>query len=463
MPAPAYQKPILLVDDDPLFLETLEAALTQRGFSIVTENGPAGVLDRIRAEGIEIVVSDMSMPGMNGLELLSRIREQYPEALMILMTAFGTEKIAVTAMKQGAFDYLAKPFEMDELGMILERAAEKLTLVSENRRLSEELRQYVDQSEMVGNSLHIERIREIVRRIAPSDVTVLITGESGTGKELVAQALYQQSNRHERPFVKINCTALPETLLESELFGHERGSFTGAYKRQIGKFELADEGTVFLDEIGDISPATQTKLLRVIQEQTFERIGGKETLHVDVRLVAATNRNLQEEIRKGTFREDLYYRLNVIEVYLPPLRERREDIPLLIERFLETFARKYKKPRLTLPKETLAHSMTYGWPGNIRQLKNWTERMVVLGFNEKEAGFDTEFMSLPQNAEKPAAASENTLVSLEEAEGQYIQRVLAATGGNKLRAARILKIDPKTLRTKLRRLTGAPEATQHGG
>ncbi|MBI3892865.1 MAG: sigma-54-dependent Fis family transcriptional regulator [Candidatus Wallbacteria bacterium] len=458
MPVPAYQKPVLLVDDDALFLETLEAALQVRGFHVIVENGPAHALERIRADSVEIVVSDMSMPGMNGLELLGKIREQFPEVLMILMTAFGTEKIAVTAMKQGAFDYLSKPFEMDELGLILERAAEKLSLVSENRRLSEELRQYVDQPQMAGNSLHIERIREIVRRIAPSDVTVLITGESGTGKELVAQALFQQSHRHASPFVKINCTALPETLLESELFGHERGSFTGAYKRQIGKFEMANTGTVFLDEIGDISLATQTKLLRVIQEQTFERIGGKETLQVDVRLVAATNRNLQEEIRKGNFREDLYYRLNVIEVYLPPLRERREDIPLLIDRFLDDFTRKYKKPKLSLPKETLAHAMSYGWPGNIRQLKNWVERMVVLGFDEKGDAFEPDFMSLPQASGQQPALQEGALVSLEEAEGQYIKRVLDATGGNKLRAARILRIDPKTLRTKLRKLTGAEDA-----
>ncbi len=450
-----YSKPILLLDDELLFLETLQAAMQSRGLSVITANHPQQALERIRAEEVEIVVSDYQMQGMNGLELLKRIQEETPETLMILMTAFGSERVAVEAMKNGAFDYLSKPFEMEELAIILEKAITQLSLVDENRRLKKQLSQYVVSPDMMGNSLHIEKIKEIIRRIAPSDVTVLITGESGTGKELVAQAIFQQGTRSDKPFVKINCTALPETLLESELFGHERGSFTGAYRRQIGKFELAHEGTVFLDEIGDISPATQTKLLRVIQEHSFERIGGKETLNVDVRLVAATNRNLQDEIRKGTFREDLYYRLNVIEVYLPPLRERREDIPLLIERFLESFAHKYQKEKLALPKEVLAQVMAYNWPGNIRQLKNWVERVVVLGLEETAGGLATDFMSLPQPTSEQPALPEGSLCSLEEAEGYYIRRVLEATGGNKLRAARILKIDPKTLRTKIRRFATA--------
>jgi DNA-binding NtrC family response regulator len=451
MHAPAYKKPILLVDDDPILLETLEASLHQRGYQVVVECSPIQALERIRTESFELLLSDMSMPGMNGIELMKAARAVRPNLLSIVMTAFGTEKIAVTAMKEGAFDYLAKPFEMDELSLVIEKAVDKLWMQAENRRLTEELAQYTDSAEMVGNSLHIEKLREMVRRVAPSDVTVLITGESGTGKELIAQALFRQSTRHDKPFVKINCTALPETLLESELFGHERGSFTGAYRRQIGKFELANGGTVFLDEIGDISAATQTKLLRVIQEQSFERIGGKETLQVDVRLVAATNRNLVDEIARGHFREDLYYRLNVIEVHLGPLRERREDIPLLVERFLDTFTRKYKKPRFALPKEALAYAMSYPWPGNIRQLKNWIERIVVLGLTDGNASFEPEFVNLPQLDVAKPSLPEEALVSLEEAEAHHIQRVLEATGGNKLRAARILKIDPKTLRAKIRK------------
>jgi DNA-binding NtrC family response regulator len=376
-----------------------------------------------------------------------------------MMTAYGSEKLAVEAIKRGAYDYLSKPFEMDEFLISVGKAVERLDLLHQNEVLTEQVRQNEPVDEMVGESRQVVLIRDMIRRVAPSNVTVLITGESGTGKELVAQAIVKHSPRAKKPFVKINCAALPESLLESELFGHEKGAFTGAFTRQSGKFELADGGTIFLDEIGEMSGKMQTKLLRVLQEQTFERIGGKETIKVDVRLIAATNRDLLEEIRRGNFRDDLYYRLNVIEIKVLPLRERREDIPLLVDRFLELFAKKYGKPRPKISPASLLKLCNHHWPGNIRQIKNYIERIAVL---ELGAELDRDIDALTGVAvkETPETAPAPVLESLDEAERRHIQRVLSATKGNRAQAAQILKIDPKTLRAKLKKYDGGRDGKE---
>jgi DNA-binding NtrC family response regulator len=449
----AYTKPILVVDDDVAILETIQEFLTSAGYTTLTRSQPIRVVDEVREKGIEVVISDVSMPGMDGIELLTRLREVDPKIAVIMMTAYGSEKLAVEALKRGAYDYLSKPFEMDEFLIAVGKAVERTELYRQNEVLAEQVRQHEPVDEMVGESREVQLIRDMVRRVAPSNVTVLITGESGTGKELVAQAIVRHSPRAKKPFVKINCAALPEALLESELFGHEKGSFTGAFTRQTGKFELADGGTIFLDEIGEMSMKMQTKLLRVLQEHSFERVGGKENIKVDVRLIAATNRDLLEEIRRGNFRDDLYYRLNVIEIKVLPLRDRREDIPLLVDRFLELFAQKYGKGRPKLSPNSLLKLCNFGWPGNIRQIKNYMERIAVL---ELGAELDRDIDSLTGTAvkEAPAEAASPVLESLDEAERRHIQRVLNATKGNRAQAAQILKIDPKTLRAKLKKYDG---------
>jgi DNA-binding NtrC family response regulator len=448
----SYSKPILVVDDDQGILNTIQEFLAHAGYLAVTRVTPTRVVEEVREKGIEIVVSDVNMPGMDGLQLLMRLKEIDPNIAVIVMTAYGSEKVAVDAMKKGAYDYLSKPFEMDELLLAVSKAVERAELVRQNQVLTEQVRQHEPVDEMVGESRQMVLIRDLIRRVAASNVTVLVSGESGTGKELVAQAIVRHSGRAKRPFVKINCAALPESLLESELFGHEKGSFTGAFTRQVGKFELAHGGTLFLDEIGDMSLKMQTKLLRVLQEQSFERIGGKETIRVDVRVLAATNKDLLDEIRKGTFRDDLYYRLNVIEIKVSPLRDRPEDVPLLVDRFLETFCTKYGKPRPRISPASLLRLCAYHWPGNIRQIKNYMERIAVLELGDE---LDRDIESLTSGGarlsrdEPPDAA----LDSLEEAERRHITRVLTAMKGNRTQAAQILKIDPKTLRAKLRKPT----------
>jgi DNA-binding NtrC family response regulator len=449
----AYTKPIMVVDDDVAILETLEEFLTAAGYQPLVRSNPKLVVDEVREKGIEIVVSDVNMPGLDGIELLTRLRDIDPRLAVIIMTAYGSEKVAVEAIKRGAYDYLSKPFEMDEFLIAIGKAVERIDLYRQNEVLAEQVRQHEPVDEMVGESRQVQMIREMVRRVAPSNVTVLVTGESGTGKELVAQAIVRHSPRAKKPFVKINCAALPESLLESELFGHEKGAFTGAVSRQLGKFELADGGTIFLDEIGEMTMKMQTKLLRVLQEQAFERVGGKETIKVDVRLITATNRDLLEEIRRGNFRDDLYYRLNVIEIKVPPLRERKDDIPLLVEKFLETFARKYGKPRPKISPAALLKLANYSWPGNIRQIKNYMERIAVLELGD-ELDRDIDTLTGVPVREPVGAPHEVVLESLDEAERRHVQRVLDATKGNRAQAAQILKIDPKTLRAKLKRFEG---------
>jgi len=447
---PTYTKPILVVDDDKALLETIKEFLNHGGYQVLPRDNPASVVEDVRERGIEIVISDIQMPGINGLDLLDRLKEVDPSIVVIAMTAYGSEKIAVEIMKRGAYDYLSKPFCMDEFLVVVGKATEHIDLIRRNQALTEQVLQNRPVDEMVGESPRMVQIKELIRRVGASDVTVLITGESGTGKELVAQSVVNHSTRAGGPFVKINCAALPENLLESELFGHEKGSFTGAHARQIGKFEMASGGTVFLDEIGDMSFSTQTKLLRVLQERCFERVGGKGIIRVDLRVLAATNKDLQTEIRKGNFRDDLYYRLNVIEIRVPPLRERKEDIPLLLDHFLDECGRKYGKPRRRITGSSLLKLCNYHWPGNIRQLKNYMERVTVLEL-DSDLDRDIDSMTGGGGASTPQQKVEVVLESLRDAEFRYIQHVLELTKGNRTQAAQILKIDAKTLRAKLKK------------
>ena len=450
--ATTYKKPILVVDDDENILRTFERFLSDEGYQVIAETNPQKALEIAKNKGVEVVVSDINMPEMDGIDLLRRLLEIDRHMLVIMVTAVGSEKIAVEAMKAGAYHYLPKPVNFDEFNLLIERAIDRLSLLRENEVLKTEKTQYTSLEKMVGASNSLERVRQLVRRVSASPVTVLVTGESGTGKELVAQSLHKLSNRANRPFVKINCAAIPETLLESELFGHERGAFTGAVARRIGKFELAHQGTIFLDEIGDMTPATQTKLLRVLQEQELERIGGKDVIKIDVRVIAATNRNLATEIAEGRFREDLFYRINVIEIHLPPLRERPADIPLLIEHYIGHFTNQYGKEREHLSRHLMEKLRTYHWPGNIRELKNCIERAVILGLTD-EANFEFhEPRPLVEKKQTTGFAGEDDIPSLEYVQCEHIKKVLDFTGGNKTRAARILKIDPKTLRSKLKAL-----------
>jgi two-component system response regulator HydG len=375
-------KNILLVDDHKPFRDALAKILEGDGLRVFTSDDGEGALDILRKEFIHLILTDLKMPKMDGVELLKVAKTIRPEVEVILVTGYGTVDTAVTAMKDGAFDYIQKPFKPREVLKLVRKALEKQSLVSENRILQERLKDFQKFEKIVGRSPVMKGVLEIVAQVAPSSATVLIQGESGTGKEVIAQAIHDLSPRVNHPFIKVSCAALPETLLEAELFGYERGAFTGAIARKEGRFELANGGTLFLDEIGEVSPTVQVKLLRVLQVGEFERLGGTKTIRADVRLVAATNMNLLEAVEKKVFREDLYSRLNVITLTLPPLREREEDIPLLAHHFLEIFKKKNNKEVKGFTQEALEVMLRYTWPRNVRQLENAIERAVVLSKGE---------------------------------------------------------------------------------
>lgn len=370
---------ILVVDDEPNIRRVLSAVFEKAGYQVLTAENGRKALDVISSEpGLDVVVCDLIMPDLNGVEVLEAAREINPGLSVVMITAHGTIKTAVDAMKIGAFDYITKPFDMDEIKLVVKNAIERSELLKENTQLKQELKSRYKFEGIIGNSGKMQEVYKIVERVANSNATVLIRGESGTGKELIARAIHYNSPRAVKPFVAVSCAALPETLLESELFGHEKGAFTGAAGRKAGRFELANQGTLFLDEVPEISPAMQVKLLRVLQEREFERIGGTKTLRVDVRLIAATNRDLEQAVANGEFRADLYYRLQVIQVFLPSLRERREDIPDLVEHFLAKFSDQNGKSLKYVSQETMDMLMHYSWPGNVRELENAIERCVVL-------------------------------------------------------------------------------------
>lgn len=370
---------VLIVDDEPNYLVILEELLAEEGYTVLTAENASRGFELAVGHEVDVVVTDMKMPGIDGMTFLDNLHKLKPDLPIIMMTAYGTIERAVEAMKKGAFDYICKPFENEEFKMIVARAVEHYRLLKRNRELEEEVKNRYSFRNIIGKSPAMEKVFYVVEKIAPSRSTVLITGESGTGKELIAKAIHYQSLRRDKPFVSVNCGALPETLLESELFGHERGAFTGAIQQRKGRFELAHEGTLFLDEISEIPLHLQVKLLRVLQEMEFERVGGTQTIRVDVRIIAATNRDLKKEVELGRFRSDLFYRLNVVNIHLPPLRERVEDIPLLVTHFLDKYSKESgRETSLTVDKETMKCLMEYRWPGNVRELENVIERAVLL-------------------------------------------------------------------------------------
>jgi two-component system NtrC family response regulator/two-component system response regulator HydG len=446
---------VVVIDDEVNAAAALETLLREDGYEVGRANdGRSGLamLERIEAD---VVLTDLRMPGMDGLELLGKIKEIRPGTMVILMTAYGTVKTAVKAMKLGAEDYLSKPIDVEELEVVLERAIERKRLLEEARSLRERLDHKYKFDNLVGESPEMLAAFKTIRQVAPSASSVLILGESGTGKELFAQALHQNSPRKDKPFVKVACAALPETLLESELFGHEKGSFTGALYARAGRFEMADGGTLFLDEIGDISPTVQVKLLRFLEEREFERVGGNRTHKVDVRIVAATHRDLPKKLADGTFREDLYYRLNVIEIHIPPLRERPGDVPLLAQHFMGKYAAANHKEVRGLSDEALALFLQHPWPGNVRELENAMERAIVLA-NEpvltpihfptlRRAGSQA-----PQGSSTAVAGVTIPGSTLADIEREAILRTLEAVGGSTSRAASLLQISARKVQYKLK-------------
>ncbi len=454
------QPSILVVDDEQGILETLRILLKNEGFDVVAAQGGRAGLEQLRAAAPDIVLTDVRMPGVTGLQILSAAREQDPETPVILMTAHTELQTAIQAVNQGAFYYITKPFSNDDMVAICRRAAEQRRLRAENKQLKQEMRRR-DRSGQVkplGKSRLFLDVLRLAEQVAPTESTVLIQGESGTGKEVIARYLHELSARTEGPFLSLNCGALPESLLESELFGHVKGSFTGAVRDKQGLVAAARGGTFFLDEIGEMSAATQVKLLRVLQEREAIPVGGTEAIPVDVRVVAATNRDLEDDIKRGRFRTDLYYRLNVIAIHLPPLRDRPEDIPVFADAFLRRVAKEQREEPKRLSAEALDAIQAYDWPGNVRELENALERAVVLTKADTiplSAIPDkvTQRRAEPLVAERPRANP-----TLDVVERAYITWVLQSEGGNKTRAAEVLGIDPSTLYRKLSRYdSDAPE------
>jgi DNA-binding NtrC family response regulator len=377
---------ILVADDEPNIRRVFEAMFSKEGYSVLTAENGKRALALASGNTVDVLISDLIMPDMNGVELLQKVKQLHPSCAAIIVTAYGTIKSAVEAMRYGAYTYLQKPFDMDEVRLVVKKAMEHRTLVAENLELKQQLKTSFKLENMVGNSGKMQDVYKVVERVADTRATVLIRGESGTGKELVARALHYNSLRAAKPFVAVSCAALPESLLESELFGYEKNAFTGAVAAKAGRFEMANQGTLFLDEIGDITPAIQIKLLRVLQEWEFERIGGTKTIKVDVRLIAATNKDLEKQVENEKFRTDLYYRLNIVSVFLPPLRDRPEDIPSLVEHFLVKSGKANNRPKLKkVHADAWQLLQAYRWPGNVRELENAVERAVVLA----DPGVDT--------------------------------------------------------------------------
>ncbi|MGD8449482.1 MAG: sigma-54 dependent transcriptional regulator [Desulfobacterales bacterium] len=445
---------ILVVDDDPGHLTALKTIIKSWGYSVYLADDGADAVESVKQRPFDLILMDVRMAHMSGIEALKKIKDYNPAIPVLIMTAYSSVDSAVEALKSGAYDYLTKPLDFEVLKLSLERALEHTDLKQENKYLKDKLSANYELKNIIGRSRPMKELIDMLAMIAPSEATVLITGESGTGKELIAKSIHHNSSRKDHPLIIVNCTALTETLLESELFGHEKGAFTGADKRREGRFMQANRGTIFLDEIGETSSAMQAKLLRVIQEREIQRVGGEETLSVDVRILAATNRNLEEDVKKGKFREDLYYRLNVVMLNIPPLRDRQDDIPLLAHHFLEKYAEKNRKPVKGFSPLAMDMLLKYEWPGNVRELENTIERAVILlpgeHITEKELPSNiTEPYSEKRNwVEQPKELAANR--PLEEIEKEAILATLEAAGGNKSETARRLGINRKTLHKKLK-------------
>ena len=441
---------ILTVDDDHAHRAMLKTLLTRWGYEIYEADDGCTAIQQAEKHPFDLILMDIRMVKTSGIQALEQIKAFNPAIPIILMTAFSSVETAVEALKKGAYDYLTKPLDFDRLKIVIENAMDHTRLKSENRVLKESLGQHFDRQNIIGNSPAINRLLETVAMVAPSEATVLLTGESGTGKELIAGAIHYNSLRKDAPFIKLNCAAITETLLESELFGHEKGAFTGADKRKEGRFVHADQGTLFLDEVSEMSVTMQAKLLRVLQEREITRVGGEDTIKVDARVIAATNRDLMELIRRGQFREDLYYRLNVVGLSIPALRERKEDIPILTSHFTEKFAaQNHKKIKGFTPK-AMDDLMKYNWPGNVRELMNTIERSVVL--SQTEYIDDDHFTIIPKDDQNQAQSPEAISYegkSLETVEKETIVQMMEVVSHNKSEAARRLGITRKTLHKKL--------------
>jgi len=452
---------ILVVDDEPNYLVVLSELLKDEGFEVITAQKGEDGFKVVQDTDLDLVITDMRMPGMDGLELLKAVKSYNKDLPVIMITAFGEVEKAVVAMKAGAYNYLVKPFNNEELLLNIRKAIEHYSLLRENLRLRDEARVRYGFASIVGKNEKMQEIYHLIEKVAPTSASVLITGESGTGKELVARAIHINSPRENAPFVSVNCAALPETLLESELFGHERGAFTGATTMRKGRFELADTGTLFLDEIGDIPLPLQAKLLRVLQERSFERVGGSRPIKVDVRIVTATNKELKDEVDKGYFREDLYYRLNVLHIHLPPLRERSDDIPMLTNHFINKFAEMLNKPNLRISGDALRYLVNLAWDGNVRELENTIERAAILCSNDviraedvhpdvtrskKEENWSPDFdfeQFIPANLPLPEVLS-----GVEE---QMVKRALKEANFVQARAAESLGITKSLLQYKIKK------------
>ena len=463
---------IVVADDEESVRWTLKKALERSGYAVYTVSDGKAAVDTAERVSADLVLMDIKMPTLDGLEALSLMRDRHPEAMVIVMTAFGSLQAAVEAMKRGAYDYITKPFDFEELTLLVRRALEVQSLTRELNRLKAQLKDRQELDEIVGTSPEMQGVFKLVGQVTDSDATVLIAGESGTGKELIARAIHKNSPRHDGPFVTVNCAAIPKDLLESEMFGHEKGAFTGALTARRGKFELADKGTIFLDEIGEMDPALQTKILRIFEERRFERLGGEVPITTNVRIVAATNRDLQALVARGIFREDLFYRLNVVTIMLPPLRGRREDIPVLITHFLQLYARDGGKE---ISSEAIKCLLRYHWPGNVRELENVIKRACLLSRTRlilpEHLPESLLAATRPPGAEDvatPGGLTREVRAELrsvgDEKEGQLYEHVLALVerpllqaaleraGGNQLKAAQLLGINRNTLRKRMKEL-----------
>jgi DNA-binding NtrC family response regulator len=449
------EKTVLIVEDDPNVGESIRLLLKKRGYSILRASNGKEALHLFRQGNVDLVVTDLVMPKMGGIELLEAVKGLKPETEVVVISAQATIEKAVQAMKLGAFDFIEKPINPRVISLVVERALEKQTLILQNRDLRSQLEDKFHFKNLVGKSAKMVRIFELIQHIAPYDSSVLIIGESGTGKELIANAIHYNSPRALMPFIKVSCASLSEGIIESELFGHEKGAFTGAVASRKGRFEMAHQGTLFLDEVEEIPPATQIKLLRVLQEGEFERVGGNKTIQVDFRIIAASNRDLQEEVRIGNFREDLFYRLNVVNIKLPPLRERKEDIPFLFHFFIEKFNQKYHMKVKGISQRAMNLLVNTGWSGNVRELENTIESILVIHSPDV---IDLHHLPLEMKEfrEKPEAISIKIGTPLEEVEKEMLLQTLKATKGNKRKAAQLLGINVRTIHRKLEEI-GHPQ------
>jgi two-component system response regulator AtoC len=451
------QKTLLVADDDASIRSLLKQLLSDEGFNVLEASTGIEVVDKVKESSPDLVIMDVRMPELDGIEALARLKSTNPKTAVLIMTAFGSSNAAIRAMELGAFDYITKPFELDKISHSVKRVLDYQDLTAEVEVLRDEISSLVQTERIVGNSPAMQEVYKTIGKVAKADATVLITGESGTGKELVAEALHFNSNRRSGPMVKVSCAALPETLLEAELFGHEKGSFTGAMTQRRGRFEMADKGTIFLDEIGEMTVPTQTKLLRVLQERKIERIGSNLPIKVDIRIIVATNKDLQKQVEQSKFRDDLYYRLNVINIHMPPLRDRKEDIPSLVEHFLAKHRYSATAQPAAISEEAIRRLMEYNWPGNVRELENVIERAVVLSrgqiITSRELPFGDHEAGEGEEGEGDADAKGDSSFfkkSVAQFEKDLIMKALRDANGNRSKAAEMLGIYRRLLYAKIK-------------